>query len=88
MKFDYKLFLTGLLQVIFVCLNTFQIAVYAKTKHTPILFGIFAVGLIISLIWSFNVKKIAFGTFVDRLSYALGAGTGSIVGVLIGSYLY
>lgn len=40
----------------------------------------FIVGFGISILWSFNIKKIAFGSIWDRLSYAFGAGLGSVVG--------
>jgi len=88
MKMNLSLFFTGLLQVIFVALNTFQIATFVKKQEPLLLCGIIVVGFIISLIWTFNVKKIAFGTFYDRISYALGAGIGSALGVIVGFILY
>ena len=45
--------------------------------------GVFICGLIISLIWSWNVKKIVFGTFNDRIVYAFGAAFGSLLGLII-----
>jgi membrane associated rhomboid family serine protease len=41
----------------------------------------------ISFIWSWNVKKIAFGTISDRIVYASGAAFGSIVGLLISTLI-
>jgi hypothetical protein len=38
----------------------------------------------ISLIWSWNVKKIAFGTWNDRIYYASGAAFGSVAGAYLG----
>jgi hypothetical protein len=38
--------------------------------------------VIISLIWSWNVKKIAFGSTKDRIIYSLGAGFGSLIGLI------
>ena len=50
-----KLFTTGFMQVFFVAVNTFFIS---KEYYV----GVFICGFIISMIWSWNVKKIAFGT--------------------------
>lgn len=83
-----ELFVTGLMQVVLVCLNTYQIAVYSKSNSTLLLLGIVVVGFLISLIWTFNVKKVAFGGFKDRICYASGAATGSLVGVIVGSIIY
>lgn len=76
-----KLFSTGFMQVFFVAINTYLIS----TKN---LYGTVAVGFIISLIWSFNVKKIAFGTIKDRVFYALGAGVGSLAGLYLSITLF
>ena len=81
MRGKWLLFLTGFVQVVFVSINTWQIAnqniIDFRFLH------IFAVGFMISFVWSFNVKRVAFGTFGDRMSYALGAGLGTIAGVAI-----
>lgn len=71
-----KLFLTGFTQVFFVAINT-----YFLSKEFYI--GVFICGFIISLIWSWNVKKVAFGTLKDRLFYALGAAFGSLIGLIV-----
>ena len=71
-----KLFLTGFLQVFFVACNTYFIS---KSFYM----GVFICGLIISLIWTWNVKKIVFGTFNDRIVYAFGAAFGSLLGLII-----
>ena len=71
-----KLFLTGFLQVFFVACNTYFIS---KSFYI----GVFICGLIISLIWSWNVKKIVFGTFKDRIIYVFGAAFGSLFGLII-----
>lgn len=75
------LFLTGFLQVSLVCLNTYQIA------HEKWV-GVFLVGVGISLLWTINVKRIAFGGWLDRFIYAFGAGVGSVAGLLIGKIIY
>jgi hypothetical protein len=74
------LFLTGFVQVYFVSVNTYFIAneVYA---------GVLVAGFLISLIWSFNVQKVAFGSNIDRVSYALGASIGCYVGLLTSSFV-
>ena len=76
-----NLFITGFLQVFFVAINTY----FISTKN---LYGTFVAGLIISLIWSFNVKKVAFGTMKDRITYALGAGFGSFIGLCVSMWLF
>lgn len=87
-KLNTELFTTGLIQVVLVCLNTYQIAVYAVTKSPLLLLGIIVMGFLISFIWTFNVKKVAFGDMSNRIAYASGAATGSCVGVLMGSLIY
>lgn len=66
-----KLFITGFLQVFFVVANTYFIS-------KGFVFGIITASFIISLIWSWNVKKIAFGNRKDRIVYSFGAMSGSI----------
>lgn len=69
-----KLFITGFLQVFFVAVNTFFIS-----KGYSI--GVFACGVTISIIWSYNVKKVSISTFKERLIYSFGAGLGSLLGM-------
>lgn len=76
-----KLFTTGFIQVFFVAINT-----YFLSKEFYI--GVFICGFIISLIWSWNVKKVAFGTFKDRFYYALGAGCGSLFGLIVSTLFF
>lgn len=71
-----NLFITGFLQVFFVAINTYFIA-------NKMLFGTAMAGFTISFIWSFNVKKVAFGTTKDRIVYALGAAFGSLCGLAV-----
>jgi hypothetical protein len=75
-----KLFITGFVQVFFVAINTYFLS---KISYL----GVFLCAFMISLIWSWNVKKVAFGTTSDRLIYALGAAFGSIVGLLISTLI-
>lgn len=76
MNEEIKLFFTGFLQVYFVAINTY----FISTKN---LYGTVVAGFIISLIWSFNVKKIAFGNTSDRFVYAFGAAFGSLCGLAV-----
>lgn len=76
-----NLFITGFLQVFFVAINTYFIA-------NKMLFGTAMAGFAISFIWSFNVKKVAFGTTKDRIIYALGAGFGSLIGLCVSMWLF
>jgi hypothetical protein len=71
-----KLFITGFTQVFFVAINT-----YFLSKEFYL--GVFVCGVIISLIWAYNVKKVTFGTLQDRLFYAFGAGFGSLFGLIV-----
>jgi hypothetical protein len=81
MKENAQLFTTGFIQVILVAINTYQIA---HGKYA----GVLIVGFLISFVWSFNVKKIAFGTMKDRLIYAAGAALGSLTGLALSTFIY
>lgn len=81
MKESVKLFATGFTQVLLVAINTFQIA------HEKWL-GCIIVGFLISYIWTWNVKKVAFGTHLDRVIYAGGASAGTIAGLLLSIWFY
>jgi hypothetical protein len=48
--------------------------------------GIFIASFLISLLWAFNVSRVAISTLNQKLTYAFGAGCGSVVGVLILKY--
>jgi len=71
-----KTFLTSFMQVGCVAINTYFI-----TKLNWI--GIFVASFIISLLWAFNVSKISVSTTNQKLTYALGAGCGAIVGLVL-----
>jgi len=75
-----SLFFTGLVQVYFVSVNTYFLS---KEMY----FGVFIAAFMISVIWSYNVKKIAFGSTIDRIIYALGASVGSILGLYSSSLI-
>jgi len=44
-------------------------------------------GFAISIIWTFNVKKVAFGSLIDRIVYASGAAAGTLIGYYISKSL-
>ena len=72
---NLKLLLSGFLQVYFVAINTVFLA-----KGLTV--GVAFVGFMISFVWSFNVKRIAFGGMKDKLIYSTGAAAGSVLGLL------
>jgi len=76
----YYLWFTGFIQVYFVAVNTYFLA---KEMYVGVLFASF----MISLIWSFNVKRVAFGSRWDRVVYALGAMSGSVMGLWSSSWI-
>ncbi len=76
----FSLFSTGFIQVYFVAVNTYFIA-------NEMYLGVLIAAFIISLIWSFNVKKVAFGSTTDRVVYAFGATCGSLVGLWSSSFI-
>jgi len=49
--------------------------------------GVGVVAYIIAIVWSFNIKKIAFGTWEDRFLYASGSSTGSMISLWISLHL-
>ena len=71
-----RTFFQSFFQVGLVSISTILI-----TKH--LYFGIFIVGFLISLLWTFNVSRIAVSTIKQKLTYSLGAGTGAVCGVLL-----
>lgn len=75
-----SLFLNGFLQVFFVAINTLLIS---KQQYI----GVLVISFIISFIWSFNVKKVAFGTIKDRIIYSSGAAIGGLSGLFLGFIL-
>ena len=68
-------------QVFLVAVNTWQIA---NSKYV----GAVIVGFLISLVWTSNVKRVAFATTAYRIIYCLGASAGTITGLLTAKLLY
>ena len=75
-----SLFITGFVQVYFISVNTYFLA-------KELYLGVFISAFMISMIWSFNIKKIAFGSFSDRVVYALGATLGSLAGLWSSTFI-
>lgn len=75
-----KLFLTAFIQVALVSMNVVFIS---KGYIIPMILT----GFGISFTWTFNVKKIAFGSNTDRIIYAFGAATGTAVGYFLANNL-
>ena len=74
--YNMRIFFQSFFQIGLVSISTILI-----TKH--IYFGIFVSAFLISLLWTFNVSRIAVSTIKQKLIYSLGAGTGAVCGVLI-----
>jgi hypothetical protein len=73
-KNSLHLFVTGYIQVFFVSLNFCFLV-------NKIYLGVLLASFMISFVWSFNVKRIVFGSGFDRVFYSLGASMGSIFGI-------
>ncbi len=74
----FSLFITGFIQVFLVVANTYFVS-------KGFYLGVGAMGFLISLVWSFNVKRVVLGTMQDRLVYSAGAALGSVAGLYISS---
>ena len=68
-----QIFFTSFLQIGCVAINTVLIA-------KGYVLGIFFASFTISMLWAFNVSKIALSDFKRKLIYSLGAGSGAVVG--------
>lgn len=79
-KNSLHLFFTGYIQVFFVSLNFCFLV-------NRVYIGVLLASFMISFIWSFNVKRIVFGSTSDRIFYSLGASIGSISGILSESFI-
>lgn len=75
-KDKWGLFVTAMLQTAFVAMST----IFISGRH---FIPAVTVGFIISFIWTYNVKRAAFGTLADRLVYSIGAAVGTATGYLI-----
>jgi hypothetical protein len=71
-----KMFIQSFFQVGLVAVSTILI-----TKGY--LAGVFIVSFLISLLWAYNVSRVAISTMNQKITYSLGAGCGSVTGILI-----
>lgn len=71
-----KTFFTSFFQIGLVAINTYFI-----TKMNFL--AIFIVSFLISLLWAFNVSRVAVSTMNEKFTYALGAGVGGVTGLFI-----
>jgi hypothetical protein len=71
-----KTFFQSFFQIALVSISTVLI-----TKH--LYYGVFVVAFLISLLWTFNVSRIAVSTIKQKLIYSLGAGSGAVCGLLL-----
>lgn len=75
-----KLFIYAFLQTAFVAANTYFIA----RLYYP---AICVCGFLISLIWTWNVKRVVLGSIHERLLYSIGASIGCVIGTFISNLL-
>jgi len=79
-KSKWALFLTAMVQVTFVAMN---VTFIAHNRIVPMLLT----GFMISLIWTINVKRVALGGWLDRITYANGAMFGTGIGYFISHWI-
>lgn len=71
-----KLFFRAYFQTALVSISTILIS-------KEILFGVFIVGFVLSLLWTFNISTLAFSTKKEKIIYSLGAAFGSVFGIIL-----
>jgi hypothetical protein len=71
-----KIFFQSFFQIALVAINTYLIS-------KGFLAAVFVVSFLISLLWAFNVSKVAISTINEKIIYATGAGFGAITGLII-----
>jgi len=76
-----KIFFQSFFQIGLVAVNTYLIT------HL-IWVGVYIASFLISLLWAFNVSKIALSTVKQKIVYALGAGTGAVSGLFLIKYFF
>ncbi len=77
-----ELFIRGLIMPGLVTINV----VTVQSRAWPL---VFVTSALISYVWTGSVKGIAssFSTHGDQLAYAIGAGLGGVLGLLVGSVI-
>lgn len=76
MNNSINLFLTGFLQIFLVTINTYFIT------HLMYI-GVAVISFLISMTWSYNVKRAAFSSLRERIIYAMGCTIGGVIGLYI-----
>jgi hypothetical protein len=77
---NIKIFFTSFTQIGLVAINTLLIS-------KGYVLGIFLASFTISLLWSYNVSKIALSDFRSKMFYSFGAGFGAIFGYFLINYI-
>jgi hypothetical protein len=77
---NLKIFFTSFFQIGLVAMNTLLIS-------KGYIFGIFSASFTISLLWSYNVSKIALSDFRKKMIYSFGAGFGSLAGYFLINFI-
>jgi hypothetical protein len=75
-----KTFFTSFFQIGLVAINTLLIS-------KQLFLAVFVCSCLISLLWAFNVSKIALSDLRQKLIYSLGAGCGAITGMLLVKFI-
>jgi len=70
------IFIAPYVQIMFVAINTILMVEHMVTL-------VFINTFLLNLIWTYNVKRVAFGNMTVNITYALGASCGSITGMYI-----
>lgn len=71
-----KIFFQSFFQIGLVAINTMLIS-------RGVYLGVFIVSFAISLLWAFNVSRVAISTIKQKLTYAFGAGCGAVIGLIL-----
>jgi len=74
-KHLFSIFFSSLLQIFFVSVNTILIS-----REMLIQAGV--CGFLLSLVWTFNIRRITIASWGERISYCLGAGIGTSSGIM------
>lgn len=80
MNNNLKLFLSAFTQTCLVAMNVVFIA-------TGNIWFLIITGFGISYFWTYNVKRAAFATQIERIIYSVGACTGTLIGYFLASIL-
>lgn len=85
-----RIFVRGFSQVVLVAGNTVQLAAYQRTHDAAMLPAVFAVACAISFVWWANARSTTRDENLTgaRWVYALGAGTGTIIGAMFIAWWY